>query len=56
MSVLCFTVLGPTCEIPDQAVMVAEINQAFIVKMQESLIDILSRFGCRESPTPQNLR
>ena len=72
--VLCFTVLGPTCEIPDQVVMesfidyisyyegqvikeaLVETNPAFTDKMQGTLIDILSRFGCRESPTPQNLR
>ena len=69
--VLCFPVLGPTCQVPDQVVMecfieymsnyegkvlkeaLEETDPAF---SDEILIDTLSRFGCRESPTPKNLR
>ena len=71
--VLCFAVLGPTCQIPDGIVMqsfidyissyegkvlrdaLQETNPSFTVPMQDTLIDLLSRFGCREMPTPQNL-
>lgn len=31
-------------------------NGAFSSQLQEILLNILSRFGCRQMPTPSNLR